>query len=67
MTNRATDAERPIEQLLTVAQVADILQVCTRSVRRIIARNDLVVHRIGRQHRITQSDLETYIKVRRRS
>lgn len=52
-------------RLLTIQDVADILQVSAKSVRRWIDTGDLVAHRLGRQWRISQGDLETFIKLRR--
>ena len=52
-------------RLLTIQNVADILQVSQRSVRRWLDAGDLVAHRIGRQWRISQGDLGAFIKLRR--
>ena len=48
--------------MLTVGDVAARLQVCTKTVRRWIDRSELRVHRIGRQLRISEQDLEAFIK-----
>lgn len=52
-------------RLLTIRDVADILRVSAKSVRRWIDAGDLVAHRVGRQLRVSQGDLETFIKLRR--
>lgn len=44
--------------LLTIPAVAEKLGVCPRTVRRMIARKDLRVHRIGRLLRVAEEDLE---------
>lgn len=52
-------------RLLTIRDVADILRVSAKSVRRWIDAGDLVAHCVGRQLRVSQGDLETFIKLRR--
>jgi excisionase family DNA binding protein len=47
--------------LLSVAAVAERLNVSTRSVRRSIARRDLRKHRIGGQIRVSEADLEAFM------
>ena len=56
-----------IEQapLFTLAQVAERLQVSTKTVRRWIENDDLIAHRLGRQLRISEVDLQAFIKARR--
>ena len=56
-----------IEQapLFTLAQVAERLQVSTKTVRRWIENDDLIAHRLGRQLRISDTDLQAFIKARR--
>ena len=56
-----------IEQapLFTLAQVAERLQVSTKTVRRWIENDDLIAHRLGRQLRIGESDLQAFIRMRR--
>ena len=51
--------------LLTIGQVAEQLLVSTKTVRRWIKSGDLVAHRFGRQWRISESDLQTFIRTRR--
>ncbi|MCK5273632.1 MAG: helix-turn-helix domain-containing protein [Alphaproteobacteria bacterium] len=53
------------QRLLTIKDVADILQVSDKTVRRWIDAGDLVAHRIGRQWRVSQGDLDAFIKLRR--
>jgi excisionase family DNA binding protein len=45
----------------TVHQVAGVLAVSTRSVRRWIAQKKLVVHQFGAAVRIAESDLKAFI------
>jgi excisionase family DNA binding protein len=51
-----------LEQLLTVAQVATILQMSIRSVRRMIADGRLPVVRLGRSVRVRRGALEAMIE-----
>jgi len=51
--------------LYTVAEVADLLKVSVKTVRRWVDADDLVVHRLGRQLRITESDLSAFVRQRR--
>ncbi len=47
--------------LFTIQAVADLLGVSTRTVRRFIARGDLIPHRIGGNIRVSQDDLRAYL------
>jgi excisionase family DNA binding protein len=51
--------------LLSVAQVSQRLGVSTRTVRRLIARSELPVHRIGAQLRVSELDLDVFLRLRR--
>ena len=44
--------------LLTVDGVAKRLAVSIKTTRRLIDRGDLPIHRIGRQIRVSESDLQ---------
>jgi excisionase family DNA binding protein len=56
---------KPMARFYTVAQVADLLAVSTRSVRRWIARGELLAHKFGRQIRISELDLRAFVEWRR--
>ena len=49
----------------SIQEIADCLQVCDKTVRRWIEAGDLVAHRFGRQWRISDDDLESFLKLRR--
>jgi putative molybdopterin biosynthesis protein len=49
-------------QLLTVEEVAERLRVVTRTVRRMIDRGELPGHRMGRMVRVSEDDLERFIR-----
>ena len=51
--------------LLDVNAVAQRLNVSSKTVRRLIARCELPVHRIGRLLRVSEIDLDNYVASRR--
>jgi excisionase family DNA binding protein len=51
----------PSSPLRSVADVAAMLGVSTRTVRRLIAGGELVPHRIGRSLRVSEHDLRVYL------
>lgn len=52
---------------LTIIDVAERLQVSTRTVRRWIDQGELRIHRLGRQLRVTEDDLALFLNQRCRS
>ena len=50
------------DQLLTLQQVADRLQVSMSTIRRLADAGDLKLVRIGRNLRVRPDDLQTYIE-----
>ena len=56
---------RRLPALLTIPQTAEHLQVSTKTIRRWIEAGDLVAHRFGRQWRISDADLQIFIRIRR--
>ncbi len=60
----AVDDSLP-EQLMTVDQAARVARVSPRHIRRLIARDDLKVHRFGRVVRISPTDLKACAVARR--
>lgn len=51
----------PLPRLFTVAQIADLLGVSTKTVRRRIVEGKLLAHRVGRQVRISEDDYRNYV------
>jgi excisionase family DNA binding protein len=49
----------------SIAQVADLLAVSPRSVRRWVTTRELLAHKFGRQVRISEADLTAFIERRR--
>ncbi len=60
-----TPGTSPLPALYPVTEIAKLLKVSPRTVRRWIEKGDLTAHRFGRQIRITDSDLVTFIRQRR--
>ncbi len=52
----------PLPAFYSVTETAKLLKVCPRTVRRWIEKGALTAHRFGRQTRITDSDLMTFIR-----
>jgi excisionase family DNA binding protein len=52
-------------RFFTIAQVAEILNLSPRSVRRLIDEHRLTVHRFGGAVRIAEADLRAFIAMRR--
>ena len=44
--------------ILTVSQAAKYLQVCDKTVRRMIANNKLPAYKLGKSWRIKKNDIE---------
>jgi excisionase family DNA binding protein len=57
----------PYSKLLRIPQVAEGLDVSTRTVRRLIAAGELAACRLGRLVRVHPDDLAAYIERRRGS
>ncbi len=53
-------------RLFTVTEVADQMKVSGRTVRRKISGGELHFHRLGRQIRVSEEDLLSYLNQRRR-
>ncbi len=62
MTNSNATGAKPF---YSVEEVADLLGVNKRTIRRWIDQGNLVAHRFGRQLRISRVDLETFVRLRR--
>ena len=63
--SRTPPAAKPnaaLPRLFTVAQVAERLQLSTRTVWRLVARKELRAHRIKRAVRIAENDLHDYLR-----
>lgn len=50
-------------QLLTVAEVADLLRVSNMTVYRLIKAGQIGAIRVGKNYRIPQADLDEYLEM----
>ena len=48
--------------MLTVAQAAEYLKVCDKTVRRLIAKQELAASKVGNSWRIQKVDIDKYLK-----
>jgi excisionase family DNA binding protein len=55
-----------LPRMLTVHEVADLLSVSLAHLRREIRLRHLAAHRIGRNVRVSETDLAAYLAKRRR-
>ena len=62
--NESPDKRSDLQQLLTVEQVAETLQLSTKQVRRLIEREEIPAYRLGRLIRVSTSGLSNFIESR---
>ena len=62
-----TSTPSPLPTLHSIRETATILKVSTKTIRRWIASDELTSHRLGRQIRISEDDLLTFIRTRRQA
>lgn len=55
------ESQGDVEPLLTVADVAEVLRLSVRTVRRLIAEKQLRVVRVGRSVRVRPKDLRSFL------
>ena len=60
-----SERRQPVFRLLLIDQVAEELGVSARTVRRLIARRELVACRLGRSVRVHPDDLAAYVSRQR--
>lgn len=51
-----------MDELLTVAEVADLLRVSAMTVYRLIRSGELPAVRVGRNYRVRRRDLDSYLE-----
>ncbi len=49
-------------ELFTVAQAAEYLKVCDKTIRRLIKKNTIIASRVGHSWRIKQEDIDSYLR-----
>lgn len=62
--NESSDQQVDLRQLLTIAQVAEALQLSTKQVRRLIEREEIPAYRFGRLIRVSPGGLHGFIESR---
>jgi excisionase family DNA binding protein len=64
--HRATVMKRPFTEarLLTVNEVADLLRVSRMTVYRLIKEGQISALRVGRNYRLREDDVDTYLSGR---
>ena len=50
-----------LPRMFTVAETAEQLRVCTKTVVRLIARGRLRAQRVGSRYRIAEADIRAYL------
>jgi excisionase family DNA binding protein len=55
------------ERLLTIADISEMLQVDRRSIYRWIRSGELGVYDVGREYRVSESQLQEFLEDRRRT
>ena len=48
-------------EILTIQQAAEYLQVCDKTVRRLISRKELPASKIGKSWRVKKIDIDDYL------
>ena len=49
------------DTILTIAQAAEYLKVCDKTVRRLISKKELIASKVGSSWRIQKEDIEKYL------
>lgn len=49
------------DSLMTIAQAAEYLKVCDKTVRRLITRQELTASKVGKSWRIQKTDIDKYL------
>ena len=62
MTHSRNNAAVARSRMLSVDAVAERLDLSTKTVRRMIERGDLLIHRIGRRVLVAEDDLDAFLR-----
>ena len=62
LVNYATRSENQVEQMFSLDSAAKLLDITTKTLRRLIREKDISTYRVGKNLRITQRDLSILIK-----
>ena len=50
------------DAIFTIAQTAEFLKVCDKTVRRLISKQELSASKVGKSWRIRKSDIDDYLQ-----
>ena len=62
LVNYATRSEHHVEQMFSLDSAAELLDVSTKTIRRLIRERDIPTYRVGKNLRITQRDLSMLVE-----
>ena len=62
LVNYATRSEHQVEQMFSLDSAAELLDVSTKTLRRLIREKDIPTYRVGKNLRITQRDLSMLVE-----
>ena len=62
LVNYATRSEHHVEQMFSLDSAAELLDVSTKTIRRLIREKDIPTYRVGKNLRITQRDLSMLVE-----
>jgi len=62
LVNYATRSEHHVEQMFSLDSAAELLDVSTKTLRRLIREKDIPTYRVGKNLRITQRDLSMLVE-----
>ena len=49
-------------EIYTITQAAQYLQICEKTVRRLILKQELIASKVGKSWRIQKRDIDAYLK-----
>ena len=62
LVNYATRSAHHVEQMFSLDSAAELLDVSTKTLRRLIREKDIPTYRVGKNLRITQRDLSMLVE-----
>ena len=62
LVNYASRSEHQVEQLLSLNSAAELLDISTKTLRKLLRDNNIPTYRVGSNLRLTQRDLSTLIE-----
>ena len=62
LVNYATRSEHQVEQMFSLDSAAELLDVSTKTLRRLLREKNIPTYRVGKNLRITQRDLSMLVE-----